>query len=96
MFVCSKVPESIRKKEARDAKVLKELKDRREKAKKERKEKRQQILERASKYHEEYESLDRRIIEEKRKAKKEGNIFTEGEPKIAFVVRIRGYVLNQI
>lgn len=48
------IPESMKKKQARDAKILKELKERREKEKKERKEKRAAILATAEKYHKEY------------------------------------------
>jgi len=48
------IPENIRKKEARDAKLLKDLKDKRDHAKKERAEKRKTILANAEKYHKEY------------------------------------------
>ena len=48
------IPESIKKKQARDAKLLKELKERRDMEKKERKDKRASILATAEKYHKEY------------------------------------------
>lgn len=52
------IPESIKKKQARDSKLLKELKERREKEKKERKAKRATILANAEKYHTEYVKQD--------------------------------------
>ena len=84
------MPESILKKQSRDAKVLKELKERRDKDKKERAEKRKVALGNAEKYHKEYTNAERKIVDEKRKAKAAGNIFVEAEPKVAFVIRIRG------
>ncbi len=44
----------------------------------------------AEKYHKEYSDLDKKLIDEKRKARAAGNIFVEAEPKLAFVIRIRG------
>jgi len=84
------VPENVQKKQARDSKLLKERTERRLKEKKERAEKRKIYQANAEKYHKEYESLDRSIIDSKRKAKSEGNIFVEAEDKIALVIRIRG------
>ncbi len=71
------MPESVKKKQARDAKVLKELKDRREKGKKERTEKRKLYLSNAEKYHKEYTDAARAIVDAKRTAKAAGNFFVE-------------------
>ena len=84
------IPESVKKKTARDSKVLKELKDARDKAKKERSEKRKVILANAEKYHKEYTDADKAVVDAKRKAKAAGNFFVEPEHKVAFIVRIRG------
>jgi len=88
--LCRIVPESVKKKTARDAKVLKELKESRDKAKKERAEKRKVITANAEKYHKEYTEAEKTLIDAKRKAKSAGNFFVEPEHKVAFVIRIRG------
>ncbi len=84
------IPESVKKKTARDAKVLKELKDSRDKSKKERSEKRKVVLANAEKYHKEYTEADKRVIDAKRQAKSVGNFFVEPEHKVAFAIRIKG------
>jgi large subunit ribosomal protein L7e len=48
---------------------------------------------RAQKYAKKYLMRERQVIEQSRKAKKAGNIFVPGEPRLAFVMRIRGWVL---
>jgi len=45
---------------------------------------------RAEKYAKEYARADRREIEKRRQAKKEGNYYIPGEARLAFVMRIRG------
>eukprot|EP00349_Pseudokeronopsis_sp_Brazil_P002403 CAMPEP_0202956206 /NCGR_PEP_ID=MMETSP1396-20130829/734_1 /ASSEMBLY_ACC=CAM_ASM_000872 /TAXON_ID= /ORGANISM="Pseudokeronopsis sp., Strain Brazil" /LENGTH=211 /DNA_ID=CAMNT_0049673123 /DNA_START=141 /DNA_END=777 /DNA_ORIENTATION=- len=52
--------------------------------------KRKTYLANAEKYYKEYTSNERKIIEAKREAKKAGNFYVEGEPKIALVIRIKG------
>ena len=84
------VPENIQKKLARDAKVLNALKASRAAAKKERAEKRQVAAKNAEKYALEYATADKKLIDDKRAAKKAGNFFVESQPKIAFVIRTRG------
>merc|ERR1719331_2648045 len=74
------VPENILKKQARDAKVLKALADSRAKAKKDR----------AEKYYKEYTAADAALVKAKRDAKAAGSFYVEGEPKVAFVIRIKG------
>ena len=59
-------------------------------AKTERKAARELARANAEKYAKEYEKADQAIIDGKRKAKKEGSFFVEGEPKVAFVIRIKG------
>lgn len=71
------IPENIRKKTARDAKILKELRDSRDKAKKERAEKRKIIFSNAEKYYKEYKNAELTLIDNKRKAKAAGNFFVE-------------------
>lgn len=84
------VPENILKKQARDAKVLKALADSRAKAKKDRAEARKVAAANAEKYHKEYTAADEALIKAKRDAKAKGSFYVEAEPKVAFVIRIKG------
>merc|ERR1712048_762806 len=47
-------------------------------------------LQRAEKYSHEYRKSEQRKIKLNRTAKSQGNIFVPEEPKVAFVIRIRG------
>merc|ERR1740123_1752049 len=44
----------------------------------------------ADKYAAEYAAADKKLIDDKRAAKKDGSFFVEAQPKIAFVIRTRG------
>lgn len=48
------------------------------------------IFKRAEKYSSEYRKKERGLIRLKRSAKVRGNYHVEGEPTLAFVIRIRG------
>ncbi|KAI8330716.1 ribosomal protein L30, ferredoxin-like fold domain-containing protein [Chlamydoabsidia padenii] len=52
--------------------------------------KRREIFNRAAKYHKEYQANERNQIRLRRQAKSNGNYFVEAQPKLVFVVRIRG------
>ena len=84
------VPENILKKQARDAKLLKALKDSRDKAKADRAAARKLAATNAEKYFNEYQKADADLIKAKRDAKAAGSFYVEGEPKVAFIIRIRG------
>ena len=84
------VPENILKKQARDAKLLKALKESREKAKKDRVASRKAAFTNAEKYFKEYQEADAALVKAKRDAKAKGSFFVESEPKVAFIMRIRG------
>ncbi|KAJ3611428.1 hypothetical protein NHX12_021443 [Muraenolepis orangiensis] len=58
--------------------------------KKTRKVTRRLIYKRAEAYHREYRTLYRREVRQARTARKVGNFYVPAEPKLAFVVRIRG------
>merc|ERR1712055_213121 len=58
--------------------------------KKARKVTRKLIYKRAEKYHKEYREMYRREIRLSRTARKVGNFYVPAEPKLAFVIRIRG------
>ena len=55
-------------------------------------EKRRTILKRAEQYVKEYRIAERDEIRLKRQAKKNENFYVPAQPKLAFVIRIRGYV----
>ncbi|KAL6097910.1 rpl7 [Pungitius sinensis] len=84
------VPESLLKRRkafatVKAARIKKMLAD-----KKARKVTRKLIYKRAEKYHKEYRQMYRREIRLGRTARKVGNFYVPAEPKLAFVVRIRG------
>ncbi|KAF5908985.1 60S ribosomal protein L7, partial [Clarias magur] len=84
------VPESLLKKRKRYAAI----KTARVKAlrveKKNRRTTRNLIFARAQFYHKEYRQMYRREIRMNRMARKVGNFYVPAEPKLAFVIRIRG------
>ncbi|KAJ1365393.1 60S ribosomal protein L7 [Parelaphostrongylus tenuis] len=59
-----------------------------------RKEKRAKIFKRAEKYVTEYRQAQREQLRLRRDAEKNGDFYVPDEPKLAFVIRIRG--INQI
>ncbi|XP_020781269.2 60S ribosomal protein L7 [Boleophthalmus pectinirostris] len=84
------VPESLLKRRKAFAKmkamrIKKLLAD-----KKARKVTRKLIYKRAEKYHKEYRQMYRKEIRLARTARKVGNFYVPSEPKLAFVIRIRG------
>merc|ERR1711997_1447185 len=64
------------------------------KAKVARKAKRADIFKRAEKVAKEYQDQERDEIRLRREARKEGSYYVPGDPKLAFVIRIRG--INQV
>ena len=56
--------------------------------------KRRAIIKRAAAYAKEYAQAEKTLVARKRQAKKNGNAYVEGEPKLALVIRIRG--INQV
>lgn len=48
------------------------------------------MYERAQAYHKEYRHMYRQEIRMARMARKAGNYYVPAEPKLAFVIRIRG------
>ncbi|XP_066512207.1 large ribosomal subunit protein uL30 [Hoplias malabaricus] len=84
------VPETLLKKRKRYA-AVKALRLKTQLAqKKARRVTRKLIFKRAESYHKEYRQMYRREIRLNRMARKAGNYYVPAEPKLAFVVRIRG------
>lgn len=85
-----KVPETLLKKRKQNA----ELRAKRAKAnivqRKKFLQKKQQIFKRAEQYVREYKKSERDLIRLKRTAKQHKNFYVPAEPKLAFVMRIRG------
>jgi len=84
------VPESILKKR----KTLEQLKAKRAedalKVRKDRKVSRKAIFKKAESYVKEYKQLERSLVNVRRQAKQAGNYYVEAEPKLLFVIRIKG------
>merc|ERR1712032_3060 len=87
-------PETLLKKRKSQEKERAEKQQQRETKKKESKQKRDQIFKRAESYVKEYRDAERDIIEKKRAAKRDNSFFVPAEPKLVFVVRIKG--INKI
>ena len=87
-------PEGLRKKEERDAKIAVALKEQREKRREADKVKRSELLKRAQQYENDYKNHLKAETNAQREAKLSGQIYVPAQPKVAFVVRIRG--INQL
>merc|ERR1712066_632096 len=90
----SKVPEGLAKKRARFAKQAAAKAEAAQVAKKNNLVARREYVAKARKYAKEYAQEKSSILAQKKAAKKQGNYYVEGEPKLAMVIRIRG--INQI
>mmetsp|Transcript_23418 Transcript_23418/g.28307 ORF Transcript_23418/g.28307 Transcript_23418/m.28307 type:complete len:242 (-) Transcript_23418:116-841(-) len=84
------VPESILKKRKRDEQWAKKKSEALAIAKTKAKENRKVIFKRAEQYVKEYRTQELDLIRARRDAKKAGSFFVEPEPKLAFVIRLRG------
>lgn len=60
------------------------------------KEKRGVIFKRAESYVKEYRDAERERVRLARAARQEGNYYVEDEPKLVFVVRIKGYDIHMV
>ncbi|TKA28387.1 60S ribosomal protein L7 [Salinomyces thailandicus] len=88
------VPETLLKKRKSQEKERADKQQERETKKKESKQKREQIFKRAESYVKEYRDGEREKIRMARVSKQEGSYFVPAEPKLVFVVRIKG--INKI
>lgn len=88
------VPESILKKRKLAAEARAKLLKRRATAVEKSKKRKIEITAKAAKYAKEYRLKETELIQKKRAAKKAGNFYIPDEPRLAFVIRIRG--VNQI
>ncbi|KAL8733651.1 MAG: hypothetical protein Q9181_003509 [Wetmoreana brouardii] len=84
------VPETLLKKRKSQEKAREEQSAEREKKRKARKEKRGVIFKRAESYIKEYRDAEREKIRLSRLSKQDGSYYVPAEPKLVFVVRIKG------
>ena len=83
-------PEGLKKKEERDQKIAASLKELRETRRAANKTKRQELLKRVQDYEASYNKANQDEINARRNAKLTGQIHVPAQPKVAFVIRIRG------
>jgi large subunit ribosomal protein L7e len=83
-------PDSLLKKEERDSKLAAALTQLRAQRRTDNKLRREQTLKRAQQYEAEYLAANQSEITARRQAKLTGQIHVPAQPKLAFVVRIRG------
>lgn len=86
------VPESLKKKQARDAKLSAANDKVAAQAVKDKASFEKVIFEKAKQYDEEYAALEKTLIDNRRKAKANNEFFVPPENKVVFVVRIRGII----
>jgi hypothetical protein len=84
------VPESLFKKQQRDAALKVAADAHKVRARKAARTSRKAIFKKAEKYAAEYRAQAKNLIRQKRQAKNSNNIYIAPEPKVVFVVRVRG------
>ncbi|KAJ1498043.1 60S ribosomal protein L7, partial [Coelomomyces lativittatus] len=93
-IVKSKVPETVLKRRKAYATGKARIAALSAKRQKDKKRKRKVILKRADSYIKEYREMEREKIRLRRAAKSSNKLYVEAEPKLAFVIRIKG--INKI
>jgi len=88
--VCSKVPESVLKKQKTQDAIKAATVAAKSASIKARKAGRKVIFKRAEKYVKEYKDKEAELVRLRRQAKNNGNFFVEDMPKVLLVVRVRG------
>merc|ERR1712170_220788 len=88
------VPEALKKKRQAYQAALAKRALAQQNAKKANTLKRRALIKRAASYAKEYAAEEKLNIARARQAKKNGNVYVPAEPKLAFVIRIRG--INQV
>ncbi|KAI5953428.1 RPL7 [Candida jiufengensis] len=83
-------PETKQKKEKAQQKTSEERAAAKKVRRTSNKDKRQVIYDRAAKYHKEYVDAEKSVVKAKRDAKASGSYYVDAQPKLVFVVRIKG------
>jgi len=89
-FVEKPVPENLRKKTERDTRLANALKAKREQRAKDVVGKKAEWLKRGASHHNDYLKEERRLVEARRNANANGEMFVEGQPKVLLVIRVKG------
>jgi len=89
-FVEKTVPENLRKKTERDTRLANALKAKREQRAKDVVGKKAEWLKRGASHHNDYLKEERRLVEARRNANANGEMFVEGQPKVLLVIRVKG------
>ncbi|WFC97736.1 60S ribosomal protein L7 [Malassezia yamatoensis] len=84
------VPETLLKKRKSDSKLREEKQATALEQRKARKQKRSVIFKRAEQYVKEYKALEREQVRLRRLAKSQGDFYVPDQPRVAFVIRLRG------
>ncbi|XP_022854026.1 60S ribosomal protein L7-2-like isoform X1 [Olea europaea var. sylvestris] len=84
------VPESVLKKQKRSEEWALVKKQEFESSKKKKSEQRKLIYNKAKQYAKEYEQQEKELIQLKREARLKGGFYVDSEPKLLFLIRIRG------
>jgi large subunit ribosomal protein L7e len=88
----AKVPDSVLKKQATQAKIEKIVEESVKEAKKAKKANKAEAIANSKKYDEEYQKTDQDMVDNRRLAHKNGGFYVPAEPKLALVIRIRGII----
>jgi len=87
-----KVPESVLKKQATQAKIATEAKQACYEAKQKKRQDKKDFIASAEKYSAEYKAAEESAIANRRQAKAQGGFFVSAMPKLALIIRIRGTI----
>ena len=88
----SKVPESVLKKQATQAKIAEQAKQASYEARQKKRQDKKDAIAAAEKYAAEYKAADEAAVANRRQAKAQGGFFVPAQPKVALVIRIRGTI----
>merc|ERR1712127_1124219 len=87
-----KVPESVLKKQATQAKIAEEAKQASYEAKQKKRQDKKDAIAAAEKYNAEYKAADEAAVANRRQAKAQGGFHVPAMPKLALIIRIRGTI----
>eukprot|EP01083_Nonionella_stella_P127145 385108_1 len=87
-----KVPESVLKKQATQAKIAEQAKQASYEAKQKKRQDKKDAIASSKKYSEEYAAAEATAIANRRQAKAQGGFFVPAMPKLALIIRIRGTI----
>ena len=88
----SKVPESVLKKQATQAKLSEQAKQASYEAKQKKRQDKKDAIAAAEKYDAEYKAADAAAVTNRREAKAAGGFYVPAMPKLALIIRIRGTI----